>query len=75
MSLVGLSAALPLGLAVLATTAPGHRLLDDAAARKVATTRHHLRRQPPQRQLLSTLTGHASTYRAAYATSEATSRQ
>ena len=72
MSPVGLLAALHLGLAVLAITAPGHRLLGDAAARKVATTRHHLRRQPPQRQLLSIQIGLASTYSVAYATLEAT---
>ena len=75
MSHVEFSAALHLELAALVTIAPDHRLLGDAAARKVAMTRHHLRRQPPQRQLLSTLTGRASTYRAAHATSEATSRQ
>ena len=70
-----LSADLPLELAALATTAPDPRLLDDAAARRVATIRHHLRRQPPQRQLLNTQTGRASTYRAVCATSEATSLQ
>ena len=75
MSLVELSAAPLLEPAAQATTAPDHRSLAVVAAKRVEMIHHHLRRQPLQRQLLSSQTGRASTYRAAYATSEATSPQ
>ena len=75
MSLVELSAAPLLEPAAQATTAPDHRLLAVVAAKRVERIHHHLRRQPLQRQLLNTLTGRASTYRAAYEISEVTSLQ
>ena len=75
MSLVELSVAPLLEPAAQATTAPDHKWLAVVAAKKVERIHHHLRRQPLQRQLLSFQTGRASTYKAAYATSEATSHQ